>query len=299
MSSRRLIKIHCNYCGKVFFREFRWVKYNQKCQLNNFCSKFCGFKFKKTGELLTCENGNCNKIFYKPKRFISSHNYCSRSCAVAVNNSKAPKRKAKIKKCKLCGYPFKASKGLSYCSVRCYFLTRSTYTKDDLIQTIRKTSEKLGRIPAKREVTRLAERSIHLFGSWNKAILAAGFEPNRSHNHRMYRQTKTKAVDGHICDSVSEALVDNWLTQNKISHTRNYSYPNSRHKADWALLDGKIFIEYFGLAKDSPRYDRNIKKKKILCNKAGIKLVGIYPEDLYPSKNLDAKLTFLNRDLST
>jgi len=108
----------------------------------------------------------------------------------------------------------------------------------------------------------------------------------------MYKRVFTKALDGHICDSVSELLIDNWFIKNKIEHERNISYPDTNHKADWGInLKGKtIFVEYFGLAKDSPRYDRSITKKKTLCCKHKIKLIEVYPWDLYPKINLDTKL---------
>ena len=106
----------------------------------------------------------------------------------------------------------------------------------------------------------------------------------------MYRRTRTKARDGHVCDSVSEALIDNWLHQHKISHARDAKYPTTKHRADWSIQDGKVFIEYFGLAKDSPRYDREVKIKKNLCRKNKIKLIEIYPSDLYPKVSLEHKL---------
>ena len=129
----------------------------------------------------------------------------------------------------------------------------------------------------------------HAFGSWNNAIIAAGLTPNRSHDHRMYKRIMTKAKDGHSCDSISEAIVDNWLTENGIKHVRDFAYPNSGHKADWSI-DNKTFIEYFGLAKDSPRYDRDMKTKQEICKKFGIRLIAIYPKNLYPKLNLNSKL---------
>ncbi len=161
---------------------------------------------------------------------------------------------------------------------------------------IKEFYQKYRRVPAKRDILELIHRAPHLFGSWNKAVTAAGLTPNRSHDNRMYKRIMTKARDGHLCDSVSEALIDNWLSKNKISHERDVSYPNTNHKADWAVKD--IFIEYFGLAKDSPRYDRSIRKKKKLCEKFNIKLIEIYPNDLYPNINLDNKLKFLQNGRS-
>jgi hypothetical protein len=61
---------------------------------------------------------------------------------------------------------------------------------------------------------------------------------------------------------------------------------------DWAInfKNKQIFVEYFGLANDSPRYDRCIEEKIELCNKNKITLITIYPKDLYPKIYLDNNL---------
>jgi len=108
----------------------------------------------------------------------------------------------------------------------------------------------------------------------------------------MYKRTNAKALDGHLCDSISELLIDNWLYKNRILHKRDTHYPGTHHKADWAIIieKQKIFVEYFGLANDSPRYDRAVKEKKKLCLKNKIPLIAIYPKDVYPLKNANEKL---------
>jgi len=129
--------------------------------------------------------------------------------------------------------------------------------------------QKLGRVPARREAEKINKPCVKIFGSWNNAISAAGFIPNRSHDDRMYKRINAKAIDGHLCDSVSELLIDNWFYQNGILHERDVQYPRTFHKADWKILrnDKEVFVEYFGLVNDSPRYDRSIKQKKALCKK--------------------------------
>lgn len=146
----------------------------------------------------------------------------------------------------------------------------------------------LGRTPAKREARDIVYACVYYFGSWNNAISAAGLAPNRSHNQRMYRRVMTQAKDGHRCDSISEALIDNWLTDHGIAHERDVAYPVTRHKADWKI--GEIFVEYFGLAKDSARYDRATKEKQALCKKLGITLLALYPDDIYPALRLVKRL---------
>ncbi len=173
--------------------------------------------------------------------------------------------------------------------MECGKMSKFKYTKDEIIQIIKSYHKKLNRVPARREIKEIANRGVVVFGSWNNAIQAAGFELNRSHEHRMYKRVRTIATDGHRCDSISEAIIDNWLSERKIPHMRDISYPSTNHKADWSL-DHETFIEYFGLAKDSPRYDREIKIKKELCLKNNIALIAIYPSDLYPKNYLEHKL---------
>lgn len=134
----------------------------------------------------------------------------------------------------------------------------------------------------------IAYACVYYFGSWNQAVLAAGLVPNRSHSQRMYKRANAKASDGHVCDSVSEAIIDNWLTAHNISHQKGGQYPGTNFKTDWMV--GDVFIEYFGLAKDSPRYDREIKKKRNFCHSRNIKLIEIYPHELYPSMTFEKKL---------
>ena len=150
--------------------------------------------------------------------------------------------------------------------MKCRGGTEPKYTRQKLINAIRQKVEGLQRIPTRREMKE-SKTCQKIFGSWNNAIIAAGFKPNRSHSQRMYKRTITKASDGHPCDSISEAIIDNWLAKNNIFHKRDICYPTTNHKADWEISIGnkKIFIEYFGLANDSPRYDRSIKEKKKLC----------------------------------
>lgn len=164
----------------------------------------------------------------------------------------------------------------------------TVFTDKELLEKIKELSQKLRRSPAKREMGKVAYMCIRAFGSWNKALEEAGLKPHRSHSQRMYKRMNTVALDGHKCDSISEAIIDNWLTKNKILHTRDVRYPATHHRADWGI-GNKIFVEYFGLANDSPRYDRSINEKRKLCKKHGIQLVELEPRDLYPVVKLESK----------
>lgn len=292
VSSHRQVKIKCDFCNKLFLRRLHHVKESVKLGLNSYCSKKCQYKSKIKGRSLLCNNEYCKKEFYKTLHEISKTNYCSRSCATIVNNQKYPKWPKRY--CTKCRKEFK-NRESKYCSRECgrsalynnrgHIATK--YIFKEIREEIEKISKKLGRTPSRRELGNMSYAAIRIFGSWNNAITTVGLIPHRSHDHRMYKRSRTKAIDGHLCDSVSEATIDNWLHRNKIQHNRNVSYPNTNHLADWAISSNKIFIEYFGLAKDSPRYDRSIKQKQKICQKNNIKLISIYPKDLYPKNHLD------------
>lgn len=298
-----LVKIKCAFCGKEYFRQVGRVNEAQKFGWKQYCSMECHRKAKTIRVDRICGNPNCNnkvsRVLHEFRESKSGLIFCSHSCAITVNNKRYPRRRLKpvLKICTECGKQYKKSTGnKKYCSIKCRIEAES-HTPEEILNIIKNTFKKLGRVPARRETDKIHNSCRKIFGSWNNAVLAAGLQPNRSHSQRMYKRVNTKALDGHTCDSISELLIDNWLTKNKIPHERNTSYPNTHHRADWGInFKGKtIFVEYFGLAKDSPRYDRSVVKKKILCREHRIKLIEIYPWDLYPKINLDAKLKiFLN-----
>lgn len=283
-----LIQVTCKRCGISFYRDAGHVKENQKLGHNFYCSLLCQFSARVSRKILVCENGACGKQFERTLKHVLIHNYCSQSCAAIVNNQKFPKRGPGFRICeyKKCKKRFQGWR--QYCSRLCMRMGRRRYLPEELLEILKFAAHKLERTPAKRELPDVKGCIVKAFGTWNKAIIAAGLEPNRSHDHRMYSRTKTKAKDGHVCDSISEAIIDNWLTQQHIPHDKNVAYPDTHHTVDWRLESG-TFVEYFGLAKDSPRYDREIVIKKELCRRHGIRLVEVYPHDLYPVTKLHDK----------
>ena len=89
--------VKCVNCGKIFLRSINRVNETAKNNWLSFCSQECLKNFKNKQKALICENPSCAKQFKRAPNAISKHNYCSRSCAVTVNNKKFPKRKSKIK----------------------------------------------------------------------------------------------------------------------------------------------------------------------------------------------------------
>ena len=292
-----LVKVKCVFCGKEYFREVGRVNEAKKFGWNQYCSKECQNKTKTTRVEMVCGNPNCDKlvsrILHEFKNSKSGLVFCSHSCAAIMNNKKFPKRKAKMRVCVKCRKQFLRRKGyFKYCSTECKNKARPKLTPHKLIDIIKTKTQELGRVPARRELRNINDSCRKLFGSWNNAVLAAGFTPNRSHDNRMYKRSNAKALDSHLCDSVSELLIDNWLYQNNIPHERDARYPGTHHKADWQIIskNQKIFVEYFGLANDSPRYDRAVKEKKEICHKHKIKLIEIYHWDLYPKRQFEKKI---------
>lgn len=283
------IEVKCALCKKIFLRPRGRVNEANKFKWRQYCSNQCMARSKITSIELKCSNAECENKFYRSPSAILKvdHSFCSKSCAAHINDQKFPKRGPGFKNCANCGIKIIGS--TKYCSRKCLWSVRKIHTPQALIHKLQSMFKTLRRTPAKREAMFIVDACIREFGSWNKAILAAGLTPHRSHCERMYKRVNAVARDGHKCDSISEAIIDNWLTENKIMHKREVPYPTTGHRADWSINE-KTFIEYFGLAKDSPRYDFSIKRKRILCRKSGIKLIEIYAKDLYPVQMIENKL---------
>jgi len=119
-----------------------------------------------------------------------------------------------------------------------------------------------------------------LFGTWNNAIKTAGFEPNP-----VLFAKKCIADDGHKCDSFAEKIIDDWLNARGIKHKREVPYPeDKRLTADFVLKNN--WVEFFGLAGELKEYDKLVKRKQILSKKYKLKLIEIYPKDLFPKNRL-------------
>ena len=160
---------------------------------------------------------------------------------------------------------------LARINLSCYW--RKPYSKEALLSGIKKFYLINGRIPLKREFGSLRVYRTY-FGSWNNAIRAAGFEPNV-----VLFSKKFIAQDGHVCDSFAEKIIDDWLFRRCIKHERNVPYGNTRMTSDFSV--GNVRIEYFGLAGEKRSYDAIIARKRKLCREAKLKLIELYPSDLF------------------
>jgi len=193
-----LIKVKCAFCGKKFSRPQGQANEAEKFGWNQYCSKKCQNQAKVKRVEKVCANPKCNNKVSRPlnqfKKSKSGRIFCSRSCAALVNNSKFPKRKAKIKICKYCGKEFKGG-GEKYCSTKCQAKAQ-IITKEEILKQIKEFYKINKRIPLKREFPHyMAIRAR--FGTWNKAIETSGFESNPVMFAKKYI-----ANDGHKCDSL-------------------------------------------------------------------------------------------------
>jgi hypothetical protein len=102
---------------------------------------------------------------------------------------------------------------------------------------------------------------------------------------RPSRGTWCYANDGHKCRSLLEKSIDDWLSTRGIEHECEPSWPrhpelnpSGAKRADWVLKDG-TYIEAAGMMED-PAYVSKIAAKRKLAEIAGIRLLVITPTDL-------------------
>lgn len=124
-------------------------------------------------------------------------------------------------------------------------------------------------------------REILECGSWLEALTLAGIlEGTRA----TPRGTMCLAKDGHLCRSIGEKTIDDWLYDRGIEHEVEPRWPlhseynpNGLKRADWKV--GEIFIEYAGLMGDDA-YEKRLLGKQRLAESFDIELIILKPEHL-------------------
>lgn len=168
------------------------------------------------------------------------------------------------------------------------WLSRIRHTRDGLLEEIKNFYKANGRIPSKREFYSHWQAFYRVFGKWNNAIKEAGFTPNTEKFTHKY-----VARDGHICDSLSEKIIDNWLSSKKLPHEHGAYYPGqTKFKSDF-VVNNKFWIEFPGLLGQLGSYDKLYQQKRKLAFRLGMKIIEIAPSDIFPKNQLDTKLGFL------
>lgn len=271
--------VTCSYCSNDFLKDNRHINENIKLGNRFYCSPKCQYTFKNKQKQLICENKDCKKKFKRAPHSISPHNFCSHPCAATFSNTlrwgpKKPKRLlTKEEKIKIWT---EANRN----HWKEYWLSHG---EDYIISKIQDFVINNKRIPVKREMSGIYKPARNFFGTWNNAIEAAGFVPNPI----LFARHQI-ANDGHVCDSLAEKIIDDYLYERGIVHERHYFYPGGIYTADFKI--GNIFIEYFGLAGEHRRYDELRIIKQRIARKYRLDLLEIYPRDLYPQNNLESIL---------
>lgn len=121
----------------------------------------------------------------------------------------------------------------------------------------------------------------NLYGSWFTLLCEAGVLDNGS--IKTARGIHCLAQDNHLCLSLGEKTIDDFLYLHNIPHKKEPSYPFGNFRADFII--GSTFVEYFGLT-GNPEYDEKTKLKKSLCKQHGIELIAIFPKDLTDTNKL-------------
>lgn len=117
---------------------------------------------------------------------------------------------------------------------------------------------------------------------WTHLLIKSGLAGD---GIRGSRGTTITARDGHLCLSLGEKTVCDFLHQHAIEHAREPRYPtdsvlNPRglRRADWLLTDG-TFVELWGLLTD-PTYAAKMNQKRELAAGHGLTLVELTAADL-------------------
>jgi hypothetical protein len=126
------------------------------------------------------------------------------------------------------------------------------------------------------------KRYVKVFGSWFKALVLAGVLEGGA--QPLSRGTRCFADDGHVCLSLSEKAIDDWLNAHGICHEKEPLYPRhpdlnptGRIRSDWRV--GRTIIEYVGLL-DEPDYFARIEAKRELARESGISLIVVEPRHI-------------------
>ena len=235
-----------------------------------------------------CANPLCKKTVERTPHEIapSGKVFCSLQCSIKTNNLQNQKLRLKVRICLNCGKSF--TRRDLYCSKSCGMETlRKLYTvpAEKILTDIKIFYKQNGRVPLKREYKHYkAARSR--FGTWNKTIIAAGLNPNP-----VLFAKKYVANDKHVCDSLSEKIIDDWLFARQVPHKINVPYAGTKMTADFEV-NGTL-IEFFGLRGQLKSYDRLADKKEQLFKDKHLNVISLYPRDLFPENKLGKRLKSL------
>ena len=114
------------------------------------------------------------------------------------------------------------------------------------------------------------------FGTWFAVLDEAGLLPDGI--RRTARGYQCQAQDGHLCLSLGERTIDDFLHDEGIDHEREPRYPFGRYRADFKV--GETLIEYAGLTGDKG-YDSKLAMKVHRARSLGIEVLVVFPQALH------------------
>lgn len=248
--------------------------------------------------IVRCSNDECHTVFRRKPSAIqpSGLTFCSHHCAAGYTNTHrinpmSIRRNARVQQQPKCRNPLCNNKlpleRFTFCSIKCRVECAQANDRVFVVEKIRNFVSKSGRIPVKYELPGLYSKARMGFGTWNKAIEAAGYDPNPVMFAKHYL-----AKDGHNCDSMAEKIVDDWLYTHRVDHRIHVPYPwHNGMKCDF--LVGDTWIEIFGLEGNVARYDKLKKEKLELVRKYNLKILQLSLKEVYSPRKLESKLMTL------
>ena len=303
------IEVVCTQCSKKYKKTLHRHKEATKYGYKPFCGKSCSNKYFSKIKNTICKQCG-KKIIKKNSQYKKTTNhFCNTSCSAKFNNanrvlSEDAKQnirngvikyhkelngivKTTVKHCLCCGKIFKSYKS-KCCSRQCgqiYKFGILPYTKDEVVNKIIEIFTDTNRTPQIRDCERrLTFAAVKFFGTWNKAMKDCGLIPNKS----KYQKTRLKCLDGHMADSISERIIDDWLFNNEIEHDRFKKYPNSNMNCDFYLIKNDLWVEYFGLhGSGMEEYENSIEVKHNIAKKYNLTLLSITPMNLYKNNKFE------------
>lgn len=138
-------------------------------------------------------------------------------------------------------------------------ITIVKYSKEDIINAIVDYHKTTGNIPGYNDLSKPGSTTAEKhFGSWNKAIIAAGFIPNESGFG-----VPTIGKDGHTYRSAAEAYFCNTYLFGKYEYIIEPKYPVPYNKYyDWYVPVLDLYIELDGeLRPDAVNSKRTINEE--------------------------------------
>lgn len=258
-----MTEVQCARCQKCFTRVAKDVNKARKKNRLQFCSKSCAAAHNNLGRIPSA----------------SHRTHTSASLKARDDKKRALHALPSANKtCPTCGTLFRRRS--STCSRTCARIP--ALTREDLLRGIQDLAEVAGGAPTNKMDASLTHAARRIFGSWNKAVSAAGLHPNV----QWMRRKVIRCSDGHRADSLSERVVDDWFHERAVSHERHRRYPEGQFTCDFYLPTYDLWVEYFGMAGSHPSYDATIQKKRDIAARHGMTLVEVLPRDLFPTCNL-------------